>query len=283
MSDRPIIDVEALAAALAERAREDAPAAGGAARAAGGGPAPAPAADPGPEEQLDYLSGRLDPERTRKVERRLVADPAAARALLDLAELEAAGREAAAAGGDRGAAEDRPPADLAVEAGWREFKGRLAAEPVPVRRSASRTPWLLAAALGVLALGLGVRVATLQQELGRPAALASFELHAGTRAGGAGPQELALPAGSWLELVVVPAEPCDGAPYRAVIEGPGAGDRHRIDDPPVSELGLIELVWRAEPGSYRLTLSGCEPRRELQRHEFRVVRPPPAGGEGGGG
>ena len=63
-------DREALISALAEQARSDAPA----------GP------DPEPEELLDYLAGRLAPEDEQRVARQLVASPAAARTLLDLAE-----------------------------------------------------------------------------------------------------------------------------------------------------------------------------------------------------
>src|SRR4051794_23131156 len=95
---RPPTDREALIAALAEEARSGA------------------AGEPEPEELLEFLAGRLPPEDERRVERQLAASPEAARALLDLQDLEAAG---AAAG--------TQPTELAVRAGWRDLQGRLPA------------------------------------------------------------------------------------------------------------------------------------------------------------
>lgn len=280
MTSRRTIDTEALAAALAERAREDA---AGTGVAASGGPAPggpAPAAEPDPEELLDYLAGRLPPEQMERVERRLVSDPAAAGALLDLADLEAAGREAGArAEGGDGAPAEPPPADLAVEAGWRELRGRLPAEDAPKRRPIPRAPWLAAAAMAVVALGLGWRVSDLDRELNRPVALAaSLQLQAGARSAAAA-EEIALPADGWLELAIEPAELCD-EPYRAVIEGPGAGDRHTVEALRWTEPGLVRIALRAGPGRYRVTLAGCG--AAPQEHAFRVVRVS-GGGEDGGG
>ncbi|HYN20705.1 MAG TPA: hypothetical protein VE078_07085, partial [Thermoanaerobaculia bacterium] len=88
-------DAAALIAALAEEARQGA----GEAR------------EPEPEELLDYLAGRLSAEEEESMARQLVASPAAARALLDLADLEAA---EAAAGSQ--------PAELAAHAGWRDLQ-----------------------------------------------------------------------------------------------------------------------------------------------------------------
>src|SRR3954449_10673258 len=95
---RPPTDREALIAALAEEARSGV------------------TGEPEPEELLEFLAGRLPPEDERRVERQLAASPEAARALLDLQDLEAAG---AAAG--------TQPTDLAVRAGWRDLQGRLPA------------------------------------------------------------------------------------------------------------------------------------------------------------
>src|SRR3954449_12808611 len=137
---RPPTDREALIAALAEEARSGV------------------TGEPEPEELLEFLAGRLPPEDERRVERQLAASPEAARALLDLQDLEAAG---AAAG--------TQPAELAVRAGWRDLQGRLPAA-VPWFR---RLPPLLssiAAALLVATLGLSVWVLRLQGELRRPIA-----------------------------------------------------------------------------------------------------------------
>src|SRR5215216_3938761 len=97
----PSTDRDALIAALAEQAQSDAPDAPG-------------MPEPEPEELLDYLAGRLAPEDEQRIARRLVADPAAARSLLDLAEIQAAGATA----GER-------PAELAVLASWRDIRDRL--------------------------------------------------------------------------------------------------------------------------------------------------------------
>src|SRR5436305_8006087 len=184
----PLPDPEALIAALAEQARS----------AAGEGP------DPEPEELLDYLAGRLAPKEAERVGRQLAASPETARALLDLAELEAAG---AAAG--------EGPADLAVRAGWRDFESRLpTAAPLPRRPPV----WLstLAASLLVTTLGLGSWAWRLQGELHRPIAnVRSLEL---TDSRSASEPVISLPSGAPLRLVLAPVERCPG--YTAEIAGP---------------------------------------------------------------
>ena len=71
-----------------------------------------------------------------------------------------------------------------------------------------------------------------------------------------------------------PVEDCPR--YQAELEQPGRkrwnGQGLKKD---TSGNLTLELL-RPEPGSYRLRLSGCEPRRELEEHRFRVVRPDPA-------
>lgn len=247
-------DVDALVAALAEEARREAPE----------GP------EPEPEELLDFLEGRLSPEAERRLERQLVANPAGARALLDLADLRQAEAQARAE-------ERRGTVDLAAHAGWRELEARLA----PARSSPSRPPRLtrlfsaLAAALLVTAVGLGVWVWRLEGERRRPVAnLASLELGVASRAG-EGPEVVVVEPGHPLRLVLAPAESC-GA-YDAAVEGENRGDRRTLAGLKRNELGLLSVLLWVEPGGYSLRLYGCEPRRELQEHRFRVVRPPPGG------
>ena len=138
---RPPTDREALIAALAEEARSG-----------------APSAEPEPEELLDYLAGRLSPEDEERLGRQLAASPEAARALLDLEDLEAAG----AAAGTR-------PAELAARAGWRDLRERL---PVSVPWFRRLPPLLssIAAVLLVTTVGLGIRDMRLQEELSQPVA-----------------------------------------------------------------------------------------------------------------
>src|SRR5262245_46765745 len=123
---RPPTDAEALRAVLAEQAR----------RGAGG------ERRPQPEELLDHLAGRLPPEDEERLARQLVADPEAARALLDLADFEAAG---AAAG-------SRPP-ELAARAGWRDLERRL---PGAAGRPRRPPPLLSAVAASLLLATLGL-------------------------------------------------------------------------------------------------------------------------------
>ena len=234
----PSTDREALIAALAEEARN-----------AGGEP-------PEPEELLAYLEGRLSPEEEQRLDRHLVASPDAARALLDLADFEAA---EAAAGSQ--------PADVAVHAGWRDFERNLrGASPRPRRWS-----WLLpgiAAAWLVTAVGLGSWVSKLQGELRRPIANApTLELLPSSRAGEE--ETIGIPAGAPLLLVLDPGESCPG--YEAEVEGPGPGDLQTIPGLKTDKGGYLTLMLqRPEPGPYRLRLYGCEPRRELEEHRFRI-------------
>lgn len=239
----PRNDREALIAALAEEARS---------RRAAGGEAP----DPAPEELLDYLAGRLAPEDEERVARQLAASPDASRALLDLAELEAA-RAAAGEGA----------ADLAARAGWRDFERRLPDAAPRLRRPPA---WLsaVAASLLVTTLALGSWVLRLQGELHRPVAnLKSLDLVSGSRAGGEPGVE--LPAGAPLRLVLAPSERCAG--YAAEIEGPRPGTSWRSESLERDEMGRLSLLLPGEPGLYRLRLFGCEPCRELEEHRFRIT------------
>lgn len=237
---RPPDDREALIAALAEEARSGAP----------GEP------DPEPEELLDYLEGRLSPEEEQRLDQHLLADPEATRALLDLAELEAA--EAAAG--------SHPP-DVAVHAGWRDFERRLQeAKPRPRRWSALISG--IAAAWLVTTVGLGSWVWKLQGELRRPVANAPTLVLTPTSR--AGEETIKIPAGAWLLLERDPDESCPV--YEAEVEGPGPGDRETIPGLKEDEQGyLTPMLQRPKPGSYRLRLYGCEPRRELEEHRFRIA------------
>jgi hypothetical protein len=239
--NRPPTDREALIAALAEQARSGA----------------AGAPEPEPEELLDYLAGRLSPEDEERIARRLAADPEAARALLDLAELEAAEAQS----GER-------PVELAAVASWRDLQDRLPdARPRP-RRFLPFLP-AIAASLLVATLGLSVWVWTLQEKLHRPVAnLASLELPSDSRAGE--DRSIEIAPGQPLRLVLSPAERCPS--YSAEVDGPGSGNRQTIPGLERDELGRLTLLLRLEPGSYALRLSGCEAGRVLEEHGFRVLR-----------
>ncbi len=206
---------------------------------------------PEAEELLDYLAGRLDEEARLSLERRLAASPEATASLLELADLAAA--EPAPEG---------EVADLATRAAFRDFQARAAPA---VRRP---TPWLsgLAAALALLTLGLAGWVWRLERERGRPIAnLVSLELKAGTRATEA--PTLELPAGEPLRLVLAP-EPCPS--YAAELDGPGG--RQQVTGLERNAFGQVTALIHPAPGEHTLRLWGCEPRRELESHRFRISR-----------
>jgi hypothetical protein len=233
-------DRDALIAALAEQARSDAP----------------ERPTPEPEELLDYLAGRLQPEDEQRIARQLVADPDAARALLDLADLEAAGATA----GER-------PVELAARAGWRDLQAQL---PDAVPRPRRPPAWLpaIAASLLVTTAGLGSWVWRLQGVLDHPIAnLVSLELPSGSRA--AREQVAVVPPGEPLRLVLAPAARCPS--YAVAVEGPGE-ERQTIEGLERDKGGLVTLLLPVEPGLYELRLTGCAPRRTLEEHRFRITR-----------
>lgn len=247
MTQRTDHETEALIAALGERAARDAP--------------PAAAPTPDPETLLAYLAGELPADEETRLQRRLVADPEAARALLDLEELE----QATAA-----AADERPP-ELATGAAWRELRARLRG----IGRGRA-VPWLgaIAAALLVVTVGLGVRVVDLERQRGGAVAgLQTVDLISGRAAA----DSVELASGTALRLVVRPPEPrCES--YRAQIGGPRQETLSLTPNP----LGNLEvlLLPPVPAGSYSLRLTGCDPPRELAEHHFAISRPD-TGGHGG--
>ncbi|HEY0513103.1 MAG TPA: hypothetical protein VGH73_14435 [Thermoanaerobaculia bacterium] len=247
---RPLTDPEALIAALAEEARRA-----------------APPGEPTPEELLDYLAGRLPPEDEERLGRQLAASPEAARALLDLADLEAAG---AAAG--------EGPSELATRAGWRDLQTRLPAAAPWVRRL---PPLLSSLAAALLIATLGIR-AGVERGLRQPIAnVKNGELASDSRA--AAEETFALAPGSSLRLVLNARERCPR--YQADIEGPSPGDHNTVSGLEWDQGNVTLLLRDAAPGKYRLRLSGCEPRKP-QEFSWRIVRPDPqhpanAGADGG--
>ena len=133
----PMSDAEALAAVLAEDANERA------------------GEQPQLEELADYLAGDLSPEREAQIQSHLVSNRTAATQLLDLETL----------------AEPEPQpaegvADLAVAAGWREQKSRIA-DMETARRRQNTLRWVsaVAASFFVATLGLSVHVTQLRQKV----------------------------------------------------------------------------------------------------------------------
>lgn len=262
----PLTDREALLATLAQRAREHA----GFEDAAGKDGEPGePAPLPEPEELLDFLDGRLSSQEAECLERRLLADPEAARALLDLADFEQAVGQLDEPPGQQS------PRDLLTHAGWRDFEGRRRAAE---GRSKPWRLWLPTAVAAVLAMGvglLGLRVVMLEREIGQPVTnLRSLELAAGNRAGGEPVAEVA--AGEPLLLVFLPEARCEE--YQGVLEGPTAAAHQPLHALRRDPLGRLTVQLRPSPGAYTLELSACGPGGSPQSYRFRVIRPPPARG-----
>lgn len=243
---------------------------------------------PEPEELLEYLKGRLSPEREDELQERIAADPEASRRLLDLQALLQAGDYA----------DGRGAADLAAAAGWRELQGRLARgslpggqevplaarppavtpgspAPGPAAASAARSlwaqPWLqgLAAALLITALGLAILLPRQAKAPFAVANLQTLELRTEERSAEA-VQEVTVAAGEPVRLVLSPEEVCPA--YRLVIEGPGS-------PPPVEGLvrqpgGWLDALLPLPAGAYTAILHCSEPERELERHRFRILEAP---------
>jgi hypothetical protein len=285
--DRTKPDAELLRTLLAEQAAaaaaDDGGEGGGGEYVAAG--APVAGADPGAADELvAYLRGELGAEAEARVRRRLLADPAAARALLDLADLEAAAAqveamqveamqvEATASPG----ADDRPvpPTDLAAAVGWRELRRRL-------RRLSSRSAWkpllaTVAAASLLICVGLGVRLYRVEQRLAghggapveRPVVnLAGLDLTGGSR--GAAPPVVEVAPGDPLWLAVTPPRRCPV--YRAAVEG--GGEARTLDGLRRDARGSLNLLLYLDPGLYELHLYGCEPEERVDEHRFRVAAP----------
>lgn len=234
-------DREALIAALAEEVRSG----------AGGEPPPEP------EKLLDYLAGRLDAQEEERLSRYLTANPEASHALLDLADLEAAGNEA----GER-------PAELAAVAGWRDLERRLPeAAPSHFRRFQTLLT-SIAAALLVATVGLGTWGWHNYGELHRPVAnLQSLQLSE-TRAGTE--PVVPLAPGAPLRLVIRHRSTVRCPDYEAVLEGPKPGDRLTIQRLTPDERGNLNPMLYPKRGSYSLQLYGCEPRQEAGNYRFTV-------------
>lgn len=218
---------------------------------------------PEPEELLDFLEDRLPPDEARRLERRVLADPDAATALADLADFAEAEKTAGSS-----------VPEVATHAGWRDFERRLETAGTAEAASTPKNrppPWLsaVAAALLVAVLGLGAWVWTLRSA--EPLWVANPESLTLVAARGE-EAVVSLTDGAPLRLVLSPTERCPT--YRASIErsGPGGETSSRSLAGLVrDERGLVTLLVPGESGAYSLTLSGCDPPRDLETHRFRIV------------
>ena len=202
-----------------------------------------------PEEALAYLEGRLGPEEEARVARLAAANPEVSRMLLDLADFAAAPAE-------------RKTADVATHAAWRQFQTRLPAAKVPSRRF---SPWLAAAALALLSLGLGWRVWQLEGARRRPVVnLANLELSRDR----AGEAEVVVGAADPVRVVISPRAVC--AAYGAAFQGP-AGERQSLAGLVRNARGQLTLLVFLAPGEWELSLS-CDGATEPETFRFDIRR-----------
>jgi hypothetical protein len=236
---------------------------------------------PEPEELLDLLRERLDPEAEEELRARVLADPEASRRLLDLEALVRGGEEAERLRGEG-------MADLTAAAGWRDFQARLPSQgqridpaqdagsaPVTGSRGAtvqSSFPWLRPVAALLLLSTVSLAILLLRQPVEPTLTVANLqflELSADLRSAPE-PQAISIAGGEPFILVLAPEERCSS--YRLELEGP--------DDPAPTEglhldsKGTLVVLRSLAPGTYAATLRGCEPSRSLERYTFQVKRAP---------
>ncbi len=200
----------------------------------------APSGEPEPEELLDYLEGRLPPADEARVARQLAASPEAARALLDLADLEAAG---AAAG--------TQPAELAARAGWRDLERRLpAAAPRPAPAAVALHPRRRAAGVHLGLERQGVQGLGGAEPSGRqPRRASSWPLVA------ARPAEQAVPLSSGAPLVLAldPAVHCPATTRRSRARGTATTGHPGLEqDGREPHLALAARPGELQPAAVRL-------------------------------
>jgi hypothetical protein len=214
------------------------------------------------EQLLDYLEGKLDEERERSLQERLLADPGLSRQLLDL--------EAFLRAPEPGPAS---VADLPTAAGWRDFQRRLEARPG--RRWGPR--WLQTAA-GLLLVSnfalLGLHLKQSPSALPLVAELQTLDLDPTLRSSAV--EEVLIRPGDPIRLVLWPETLC--AAYQLRFEGSGA-------PPPITGLsrspqGSLDLWARLEPGEYQVRVTGCESSEVLLKMPFRVLDATKAAAEG---
>jgi hypothetical protein len=240
--NRPPTDSDLLIAALAEQAR---------------GAAPPGSEVPEPETLAGYLAGDLSPEEEEALARQLAASPEAVGALLDLADFEAARAEAG-----------REPADLAVRAGWQDFRKQLAPPAPPRFRRWPLLPSSLAAALLACSLGLGFGWRQEHLAMIRPVAnLVAFDLLVRPRAGG--PQKVKVKPGAGVLFQVEPPE--GGCPaYSGTITSESGGESALIEKLEPDSRGILTFSWHPRPGAYALRLSDCK--HAITTYWFRIER-----------
>lgn len=244
--NRPPTDREALIAALAAEAEET--------RSTG-------TDGPEPEKLLDFLAGRLRPEEEERLSSYLLANPEASRALLDLADLEAAGAQAADPAAQR-------PAEIATVAAWRDLERRLPTSPTPSRfRKLQRLLPSIAAMLLVSTISLATLVWRYHEKLSQPVANLQTLSLLSTRAGTE--PSVAPPSGDPVRLLI-DTHRTQCSSYEARVEGPSPGNHRTIQGLERTDSGHLTSLVRLKPGTYTLRLYGCEPRREIGNRRFHV-------------
>lgn len=247
---------------------------------------------PSPDELVAYRAGDLTAEEDDRIQEHLTHCRDCARLLLDLAEFEQMPLPPAEVG----------PVDARAEASWQRLQARLgeedrpkAKEPEmdaedvpPVRELRSRPavvpvwrrpaiPWLLAAGLGLCAIGLGLRVGSLRSQVGElsaPRLNVSFEdLYAAGTTRGIEPEEVTVLQGGGVLFVTPPSE----SPEYEIEVAPAAGGALVIE--PLRDAARDGVLTLEIPrsylreGRYTVRLYGIEngQRQPLGEYPFEIV------------
>jgi len=248
---------------------------------------------PPPETLVAYHGRHLAGAAADALQEHLAGCPSCTAVLLDLAAFDDA------AGDEEAAATDEEPsaaADFAAAAEWRALRGRLPAEAAagtaaerPVRvshRPAAWVPWAAAAALALVAFGLGFQVLrldrradSLQARLDTPQAdVPIVYLDAVTRdEEQAGDAEPLPPDGGVLLVVVTPEEPEAYAAYTLAVED-ATGARHTVAGlHPSPRYGTLRAALPRDAlsaGRLAVTLFGIDDdgeRHEVARYSFQLA------------
>lgn len=225
---------------------------------------PSTESTPTDEELLGYLDGKLDADAEGRLQEHLARHPRTTRRLLDLQGFAQATREPIP---------EIP--DLATAAGWKDFERRLEPEAPPAAE-ASRWWKIAASVLFVTTLALAGQVWRLGQQAPPPEInFATLALPPAQRSDPT-VHEVEVEPEQRLRLLVYRAEGC--STYRAEIfrfQEPEsfageASEAETLEGWQPDDQGRLEALVYLPPGEYALSLSGCDPPRELDEIRFRV-------------
>lgn len=239
---------------------------------------------PTAEELVAYRTGDLTPEEDDRIQEHLIQCRECARLLLDLAEFEELSPPP----------DELGPVDARAEASWQRLRSRIreeeeeAAPPAVLRPRPARVPlwrkpavpWALAAGLALCVVGLGLRSATLQEQVGDlsgprvdvPLVDLYPESEQTTRSSGEGQEDL-VGGGPFLILHLPEGSPASGV-YEMEIVSASGGEPLFEPQRGQEQDGIltVQIPPSLPPGSYRVrlySLAGSQ-RQPLDQYSFEI-------------